>query len=325
MRSNDPVIIKRQSRRASHDVVSGGAWKVAFADFTLALMSLFLVLWLLAVTQEKDRKVVAESLRNYSVFDKSHNPFDLANSPYPIDLEGEPAVVERIAAQLLTSGDRKAGIALNSQVPKGDREPGKGLGPKLDSVLDGQFESPQSLALLAKVVKAMARQLTASDNLDVEVVPQGLRISIQDDNERQMFARGSVKMNPFFEDLLMALAPVFQHVKNGLVLSGHTDAVPYQGQQYSNWELSGGRALLARRVLEAGGMPKDRVLQVSAMSDRTLSDKDHPEASANRRIEILLLTKQAQAALLAIFDRSQPGNAVTQASDAAEANAPVTR
>nr|WP_115719427.1 flagellar motor protein MotB [Gallaecimonas mangrovi] len=323
--TNETIIIKRAPRRSGHGEGGGGAWKVAFADFTLAMMSLFLVLWLLSVTNQHERQVMATSLRNYSVFDKSKNPFDLANSPFPIDLEGQPAVIDNIASQLLTSGQLKSGISMYSQVPKGQTEPGKGQGPKLDSMIDGDFETPQSMALVAAVIRSMAKKLNAEHNLDVKVVPQGLRISIQDDNNRQMFARGSVKMSPFFEDLLLALAPVFKHVKNSMVISGHTDAVPYQSKDYGNWELSGGRALMARRVLETGGMPKNRVLQVTAMSDRTPVDKKHPDASENRRIELLLLTKQAKQSLLSIFDRSEPDNAVQQAAKAAKANEPVTR
>ena len=40
-----PIIIKRKPRHDSHH---GGAWKVAYADFVTALMSLFIVLWLTA-------------------------------------------------------------------------------------------------------------------------------------------------------------------------------------------------------------------------------------------------------------------------------------
>lgn len=40
------IIIKRRSKKNSHDA-HGGAWKVAFADFTLAMMALFMVLWLI--------------------------------------------------------------------------------------------------------------------------------------------------------------------------------------------------------------------------------------------------------------------------------------
>ena len=49
------TVVRRSSRK--HDDEShGGAWKVAFADFSLALMCLFLVLWVMAArTQERAR------------------------------------------------------------------------------------------------------------------------------------------------------------------------------------------------------------------------------------------------------------------------------
>jgi chemotaxis protein MotB len=40
-----PIIIKRKPRHESHHT---GAWKVAYADFVTALMSLFIVLWLMS-------------------------------------------------------------------------------------------------------------------------------------------------------------------------------------------------------------------------------------------------------------------------------------
>lgn len=40
-----PIIIKRKARHHGHH---GGAWKVAYADFVTALMSLFIVLWLMS-------------------------------------------------------------------------------------------------------------------------------------------------------------------------------------------------------------------------------------------------------------------------------------
>jgi len=51
------TIIKRSSRK-HHDAVHGGAWKVAFADFTLAMMALFMVLWIMGSVTEEERKEV---------------------------------------------------------------------------------------------------------------------------------------------------------------------------------------------------------------------------------------------------------------------------
>lgn len=297
MRNSHPesVIVKR-SRRQHDDHAKGGAWKVAFADFTMALMALFLVLWLLAVSEHHERRVVSETLRNYSVLEGGPNPFDIRNSPHLIDFGGSPALIDELANEVLESGD--------------DASTGEGGEPGLE----GTLESPEQMALLGSLIEELARTLDAMDNLTVEIVPQGLRIAIRDDQKRQMFARGSDTLAPFFEKLLMQLAPVFARVENALILSGHTDTIPYQSRRYTNWELSGDRALMARRVLETGGMPADRVAQVVAFSDRVLADRERPDDSANRRIEILILSSRAHQQLFELFDRNIPGNSIEEAA-----------
>jgi chemotaxis protein MotB len=49
------IVIKRKSGHGGHH---GGAWKVAYADFVTAMMSLFIVLWLMN-SSEKVKKAVA--------------------------------------------------------------------------------------------------------------------------------------------------------------------------------------------------------------------------------------------------------------------------
>ncbi|MGA3263178.1 MAG: flagellar motor protein MotB, partial [Terracidiphilus sp.] len=49
------IVIKKKSGHGDHH---GGAWKVAYADFVTALMSLFIVLWLMN-SSEKIKKAVA--------------------------------------------------------------------------------------------------------------------------------------------------------------------------------------------------------------------------------------------------------------------------
>jgi chemotaxis protein MotB len=56
MQTNKPIIvIKKKGGHAGHH---GGAWKVAYADFVTAMMSLFIVLWLMN-TSQKVRQAVA--------------------------------------------------------------------------------------------------------------------------------------------------------------------------------------------------------------------------------------------------------------------------
>jgi chemotaxis protein MotB len=54
-KSQPIIVIKRKSGGGGHH---GGAWKVAYADFVTALMSLFIVLWLMG-SSEKVKKAVA--------------------------------------------------------------------------------------------------------------------------------------------------------------------------------------------------------------------------------------------------------------------------
>jgi chemotaxis protein MotB len=57
--SNTPLIIKKvkKVKAAAHH---GGAWKVAYADFVTAMMSFFLLLWLLNVTTDIQKRGIAD-------------------------------------------------------------------------------------------------------------------------------------------------------------------------------------------------------------------------------------------------------------------------
>ncbi len=56
-----PIIIKKIVSHGGHH---GGAWKVAYADFVTALMSLFIVLWLTSSTSKQDQQLIAGYFRD---------------------------------------------------------------------------------------------------------------------------------------------------------------------------------------------------------------------------------------------------------------------
>ena len=309
MRNHEQIVIKRQQRRSSAPK-GGGAWKVAFADFTLAMMAFFMVLWILAVSSQEERDVVASHLRDYSIMDSEANPFDISNSPYPVDLGGNPSVLEELSPQFVEEGQRmprhmERDRSIFTDGAKGGYE----------SLLAGKIEGEKQMAQLAGFIGSMADQMQARNNLELQLVPQGLRILIRDDDEREMYSRGSARISPYFRHLLMALAPVFQRVENRVMISGHTDSTPFAGDNYSNWELSSDRAMMARRVLLAGGMPPERVGQVVAMSDTMLDNTADPKGSQNRRIELLVMTTQAEKSLEQLFS-AQTQAATRTAKDA---------
>src|SRR5579875_2087626 len=54
-----PVIIKK-IKKGGHGGHHGGAWKVAYADFVTAKMAFFLLLWLLNVTTDVQKRGIAD-------------------------------------------------------------------------------------------------------------------------------------------------------------------------------------------------------------------------------------------------------------------------
>ena len=58
-KTNVPVIIKKVKGKGEH-AHHGGAWKVAYADFVTAMMAFFLLLWLLNVTTDIQKRGIAD-------------------------------------------------------------------------------------------------------------------------------------------------------------------------------------------------------------------------------------------------------------------------
>lgn len=326
MKTDSTIVIRRQSR-STESGSHGGAWKVAFADFTLAMMAFFMVLWIMEVSSVKERTKIAHYMRTHSIFDGSPSLFDPGNSPFPVDLGGSPSLIDHGASNRLPPDNPVPGMSEFLNVPDGEEFPNAGKGEKLNSLIDGTFSTPSELGMLLKVFEDVAKEQMAQSNIFVQVVPSGLRVVIRDDKEHQMFLRGQVQMTAFFEDLLYSLGKVFNKINNQLIISGHTDGTAFNGLNYSNWELSGERALQARQVLVAGGMPQERVAQVAAFSSNRLLNEADKGSSENRRVELLILTPEAKSQLDALFASStqSPSPAISSAAEQARENQAVTR
>src|SRR4051794_22229720 len=51
------IVVVRPRKKVSHASHHGGAWKVAYADFVTAMMSLFIVLWLMNQSEQVKKAV----------------------------------------------------------------------------------------------------------------------------------------------------------------------------------------------------------------------------------------------------------------------------
>lgn len=61
------TIVRRQIKK-NHAGHHGGAWKVAFADFTLAMMALFMTLWIVNSVSKSERESIIAALHGQSIF-----------------------------------------------------------------------------------------------------------------------------------------------------------------------------------------------------------------------------------------------------------------
>lgn len=324
MEKPNEIIIRKGRRKGNHGA-HGGAWKVAFADFTLAMMAFFMVMWIMAITNESERVEIAHYMRTHSVFDGGPAIFEPQNSPFPVDLGGSPSVIKHLESGDVPPDSPKPGMSEFLQVPKGEIDPKAGNGDKLNSVIDSDFEASSELSLLLKSFQDLAKEDLLKNNLLVEEVPSGLRVIIRDDENHNMFERSKNIMAPFFEDLFLHLGGLFKNIDNKIIISGHSDASAFKDGSSRNWDLSGERAQQARKVMTTGGMPIKSVLQVNAFSSSRPLNKKDAFASENRRVELLILTKDAQDKLNELFSDDNIENPVQKSAEAASANKPLLR
>jgi chemotaxis protein MotB len=282
-KKHEEAVIKRGGRRHD-DEGHGGAWKVAFADFCLALMALFLVLWLMAARQQQALQNIVRDATSGLLEGQGKKP-ELASGP-------KGSLIERF--QLPHSGDGPS------------RGPGGASGARVS------YESPSDLAALSHALAEMSADAGLSSNLATVVTPAGLRVMLHDTDRQGMFMRGSPLPTPRFARLLRKMGPLFEQMQNQMLIVGHTDSVQYTDSRhgaYSNWTLSSNRAMAARAELLGGGMRPDSVLQVVGMADRAPLEPKDTSAAVNRRIELLILTRAQAGSVAAMFGTPASGDA----------------
>ncbi len=230
----------------------GGSWKVAYADFVTAMMAFFMVMWILGM-DDKVKQAVEGYFSNPVGYKKG---FGAGASP--ISSGASPAKAATQTVKILMRGAESQAMTKAAA--------------QIKQIITGD----QSL-----------KQLHAK--VDVSVTADGLRIELVESGDGETyFPVGSTSMRPAAVIALQLIAPAVTALGNPVVIEGHTDAATYAGATYSNWDLSAERANAARRVLEASGLPAERVDEVRGLADRRPRVPNDPFAAANRRISVLL-------------------------------------
>lgn len=278
MDTNQPVIVKRVKKIAAGH--HGGAWKIAFADFAVAMMAFFLVMWLMSSATPEQKKAISGYFQDPIGFSESA-------SPYVIDLGGTPT----------PAPDKTLNPEINEQITSGEQSLNELQAEQLYEQLERERLDILLLELQRKINESAQLQ-PYKDQILMDISRDGLRIQITDAANRPMFDLGSARLQPYFEDILYLMAGTIRAVPNKISVGGHTDAKPYAGDSgFGNWELSAGRANAARRALHAGGLSDEKIARVAGYASSALFDREDPYSPSNRRIDILVLTKRALQAI----------------------------
>ena len=275
-----PIIIKR-IKKGGH-AVHGGAWKIAYADFVTAMMAFFLLMWLLGSVTEGDKKGIADYFNTPLKVALLNGGSGSGDSSHVIKGGGQD--LSRTTGQVKNGEVRADKKTINLQAMKAEQrrmetERLKGLRDKVENIL---ANNPKLAAMRSQI--------------RLDMIRDGLRIQIVDENGRPMFDSGSALVKPYMRELLAEIGAVLAEVPNRLTLEGHTDATPFGAGErgYSNWELSSDRANASRRELIYGGLPEERVMRVQGLASISLYEPREPTSPANRRISIIVMNREAE-------------------------------
>jgi chemotaxis protein MotB len=310
LKNDRPIIIVKRRKRGAEGH-HGGAWKVAYADFVTAMMAFFLVMWLVTAVSKEQRAAIFEYFKNPSM--ESGKSVRAAPgqmgpggaSTSPINLGGGLDALRSRATNIADIGATAALVRREETPDSKEKKPANQTQEQSQAQTDAQAreqvreaEHKKLETLMEELKEAVSKSQALQpfkDQLLLDITPEGIRIQIVDAQNRPMFDVGSARLRDYTQSILHELTPYLSSVPNRISITGHTDIRPYPGQGgYSNWELSADRANAARRALVSAGLPDAKIARVVGLASSVLFDRQDPQSPINRRISIVIMTKQAE-------------------------------
>lgn len=299
-KKNAIIIIKRYDEDGAH-AHHGGGWKVAYADFMTAMMAFFLLLWILAASDEEKLR----GLANYFTPTLSDNgaSSDGANDLRPLvapgiltgaqDVTGSVAVpsfgrdnpMMVFDSRLRDNPPEVVVEYLESEEPSDPADAAAGKAAE-----QRQQEIDRMADEIAERINSDAALSDLARNIRLEKSAGALTVQVLDQDERSLFDRGSAVVSAKTRELLLAIGDVIAAQDQPVEIVGHTDAATYGSDAgYTNWELSADRANATRRTLIAAGIAPARFARISGVADTQPIDAVDLLAPENRRISIRLV------------------------------------
>lgn len=257
-------------------MASGGAWKVAYADFVTAMMALFMVLWISA----QDKKILIATSKYFQ------NPF---SSP----MQDHSGIMP---------------FNKDSQDSSSSKKNEDSSGKEKPSDQDKQIQ----LSFLNSVAADFYRLLHLDQNLDqkpidIQVTSDGLRVTVFDRAKRPIFEGDTTELTEWGRFVLQSLAWMIDRHHFRVTIDGHTRSeLALAREEYSAWELSSDRANAARRTLVFYAVEQQQIERVTGYADTRPLDGEPAGAESNQRIT-LSLTLTAKTRERGVITGAKPG------------------
>ena len=233
---------------------SGGAWKVAYADFVTAMMALFMVLWISA----QDKEILIATSQYFQ------NPF---RSPM----------------------DATSGV-----LPFNNNKTSKSEGKDQGSEKNQDRNKQVQLTFLNSVAADFYRLLHLDENLagkpiDIQVTTDGLRVTLYDRAKRPLFAPGTTELTEWGTFVLQNMAWTIERHAFNVTIDGHArNGIVATKPDYSSWELSADRANAARRALVHYAVAPKQIERVTGYADTRPLPGESATDESNERVTLNL-------------------------------------
>ncbi|MBL8573141.1 MAG: flagellar motor protein MotB [Hyphomicrobiaceae bacterium] len=263
----------------------GGAWVITFADLVSLLMAFFVMLLSFSVQDEQKIATVAGSMKDAFGVQPEQRKASL------IEINGLPVrsyykevgvnedMKESEIGQTRKEDHAKSGSELSTHdIEKAERERKRQFASAATTLRQSWADRPDIAEL--------------SKDIQMQITPEGLEISLIDQDGHAMFDDGSPRPVPSTQKLLAALAPVLRGLPHQVRITGHTSAraeTNAAGARQSIWWLSSARADAVRSLLTANGLSDERIDSVVGKGSTDPIFPNDPYLSGNRRVEITLL------------------------------------
>ncbi len=269
MADNTNLVHKKKCKKPK--VPESSVWEIAYGDFMTSMMAFFLVMWLVAATNEQQKKIIeyyfthpmqSVSVGQGSGLNPSKGVFDMGSKQLvisPIPSENKPTII-------------------NNQSTKSKKN---------TNPYEMQNQMTSILGKIQEALKSNKEIAPYGAQIKFSINEEGLNIILFDKNDRPMFANDSIIPEPYTIEILKVIAANIRPLPNKIVIEGYANYTPTLYGP-SNWDLSIGRANEARKILESQGIVSERFSSVVGYGDTRPMPGTLPQDSINRRITILL-------------------------------------